>query len=551
MLQASLKAYKKALEVIPSLGSIASGFPRELKNAAEALRLGVRVDVIRGKALFLGILTALPPAFLYFATRDFATLFLLFLIPLTVYVGFLLIPVALFRIEKARLVADSLTFVISFSILLQHMNQEEAFRRSIKNLHSGIFIEAWIRLRLGELCSVSDALLYLAERARAYSEQLYTVFRSAASEVLEAEPNYRALLRDSLSAIQVENSIELSRFAERFRIASAVVSFMPVSLFLALPFLSAFTKQNVNAAFIVAAIGVVVLTSLSILFLSASYPSSARFADLSKVDTEAARLLGVKPRSLPTRAFIAAFAMLFLLSIFSPAFLLLLGALFLIFSAGNAHIPKFVEGVKRETANLPLELKEISYRLRRGEPLERALSASKSITLKAIRHRATGRLFPEGMFHLLEEVVKSLRHSGEGLALALEELRVYLRELLNYRSSVEAQLENARAYLFLLYILLPILSLFSLWAFDFIARVSQMDGEAYLGFEGFSLVSSPPDLKILLAFISPALLVSMCLLIMLSVLCEDVVAPQLLKAKTWMLGVGTLILGTGELILIT
>jgi hypothetical protein len=296
---------------------------------------------------------------------------------------------------------------------------------------------------------------------------------------------------------------------------------------------------------------VVTVSFLSVLYLMACYPSSASFADLRRVDPELSRLFGVEVKGVRWKEFAVAFLLLSILSFMSPVFLVLLGGLLVVFAASNGRIPGLLEAVKMEAASLPLDMREVSYRLRRGEPLESALSAPGSLALRAVKHGVAGRLFPEMMFSLLGDVVESLRHSGMALADALEELRVYVRELLNYRAAMNAQLESARGYLFLLYILLPVLSLFSIWAFDFIAQVGYMGGGAspYYGFEGFSLVSKPPELETVLGFVVPSVFISMVMLTVLSVLCEEVIAPQLLAAKTGMLGVGAIILGIGGIIL--
>lgn len=552
MLEDALAAYERIVGALPSIYKVDAGYPRDLESAVAALGLSADAGEIMGKALTLGLGMAVlssTPLCLYF---DISLAMLAALLSMFSAFLVLVFPLALFRVKKARLVGEAVFFLLAFSTLLRYANQEEAFTKASKGLESEPFKKAGVKLELGELTSIPEALAYLAGEMRPYSGQLYQIFRGAASEVQKEEPDYGGLLRGSLSALQVENGIELGRFAERFRAASAVVSFAPVTFYLALPFASAFMGYSVSLAFLAASMAVAMVALAAVLFLLSVYPPSASFASLEAVDSELASLLGVDFRPAPNAKTIAACMVLFLLSFFSPVFLLALGLLLIAFALRNSCIDFFLEAVKRELASLPLEMGEISYRLRRGEPLEKALASSPSLAVRAALFGASRRVFPEAAFSLFEEVLVQLRHSGEALAGALEELSAYVRELLEYRGVASARMEDVRGYMFLLYLLLPVLSLFSLWAFSFMAEVSlQGSGVAsYPGFEGLTLVSKPPNVEGVLSFIAPALVFSMLLFTLLSVMCEDIVAPQLLKARTGMLGIGVFILGLGEVFLV-
>jgi hypothetical protein len=550
MLGSTLEAYERIVGALPSICKI-TGYPEDLESAVAALGLSADAGGIRSKALTLGLVMAVlssTPLCLYHL--DISLVLLAALVPIFSSFLVLVFPLALFRVKKARLVGEALFFLLAFSTLLRYANQEEAFTRASNDLESEAFKKARVKLELGELTSIPEALNYLAEEMRPYSGQLYQIFRSTASEVQKEESDYGALLRDSLSALQVENGIELGRFAERFRATSAVVSFAPVTFYLALPFASAFLGYSVGFAFLAASAAVAMAALAAVLYLLSVYPPSASFADLKGVDGRAASLLGVDFRPAPNTKTIATCAVLFLLSFLSPAFLLAMGIVLISFALRNSCIDLFLEAVKRELASLPLEMREISCRLRRGEPLEKALSSSPSLAVRATLFGALRRIFPEATFSLFEEVIGQLRHSGEALANALEELSVYVRELLEYRSVMSARMEDVRSYMFLLYLLLPVLSLFSLWAFSFMAEVSRQGATSYFGFEDLSLISKPPNVERVLSFVAPALVFSMLLFTLLSVMCEDIVAPQLVKARTGMLGVGVFILGLGEALLV-
>jgi hypothetical protein len=552
MLGAAVAGYERVVRALPGAGEVNAGYPRGLESAAAALGLGATAGQIRGKALALGLILTAVFAISAFLASDISLLILGVLIPCFSASLVVMIPLALFRVKKARLASEAVSFLLAFSTMLRHANQEEAYAMASESLESEPFRRARVKLELGELTSIPGALGYLAGEMRPYSARLYSAFRGAASEVQREEPDYGGMLRDSLSALQTENGIELGRFAERFRAASAVVSFTPVTFYLALPFASAFLGYSVDAAFLAASIAVVAVALAAVLYLLSVYPPSASFADLGGVDRETALLLGVEFGPSSGIKAVVACTLLFLLSLLSSAFLVAMGLVLVGFAIRNSCIDRLLDAVKGELASLPLEMKEISYRLRRGEPLEKALSSSSSLAVRAALFRASRRVFPEGTFSLFEDVLQHLRHSGEALAGTLEELGGYVREVLEYRSVMSARMEDVRGYMFLLYILLPVLSLFSLWAFSFMAEVSRQGAEAtsYFGFEGLTLISRPPDIEKVLSVMAPALIASMLLFTLLSVMCEDIVAPQLLKARTGMLGVGVFILGLGEILLV-
>lgn len=551
MLQGALKVYTALMHALPSPCSPGWDMPRDLGPAVETLKLELPPGEIRGKAIsagaFTGIVAILPSLLLF----DIAFFAIGVFLSAATTMSLLYVPVALYRIRKARVTSDATAFLLGFTTYLRHMNQEEAYSRSIQGLCEE-FKAPWLMLRLGELASVSECLSKLAADLRPCSHQLYSVFMDAASVVQEEEPDYRAMLRDSLSAMQLENSIELGRFAERFRGAIAMVSFAPLALYIALPFASAFTGYSVDLAFFAASLGVLAASTTAFLYLLAHYPSSASFADLGSVDEELAAVTGVTPRTISYKWLAIPGGALLPLSILHPGFLLVLGACLIFFAIKNRMVMDYLEFMREELASLPLGLKELTRRLARGEPLDAVLGCSESFAMRAIGQRSTARLLPERVFILVEDAVHHLGHAGDALSGTLEELRIFIRELLNYRSVMSARMESSRASMFLLYILLPVLSLFSLWAFNFIAEVSTLGGEAtpYQEYAGISIISQPPRVELVLGFMSPALILSMALFTLLAAICEDIVAPQLLKAKTTMLGVGALILGSGGAVLV-
>lgn len=541
MLTHALKAYSTIIRAVPSPLKPRRRIPTELGSAIKTLKLGVPQEEITGKAISAGLCTGAFLLILAFFNFDVSLPIIAIFLSATTVMFLLYFPVAVFRVKKARITSDSIAFLLSFTTHLRHANQETAYHRAIQGL-SPEFKEPWLMLRLGEATSISEALVRLASRLRPYSHQLHSVFINAASEVQEAEPDYTALLKESLSALQVENSIELGRFAEKIRGAIAIVSFTPLMLYMTLPFASAFTGYSVDLAFLAASIGVIAISLTAFLYLLSHYPSAASFADLSKVEglrSPSYRYMGV------------AFGILLPLSIFYPIFLTLLGTFLIVFALKSHRVTGYLEALKQELASLPLELKEVSRRLKRGEPLEEALRGCSSHAMRAMRHRAAKRLFPERIFAIVEDTLHHLRNSGDALGKTLEELGEFIRELLNYRSVLSARMESPRGSLFLLFILLPVLSLFSLWAFNFIAQVSSTSSMStpYLEIISLSLISRPPNVELVLGFMTPAIIACMTLFTFLSVLCEDTVAPQLLKAKTATLGAGTLILGAGETLL--
>lgn len=536
---------------LPNVGKVEF---KSVTRASRALNLGFEKGELEAKAGLAALLCCVAVLPLNFIVQEKIVFLFTIFLPLMVFSFIVLTPLTAFKIKKAVVVQDSIYFLLSFLTFVLHENYETAYEMSIKNIKTKEFREGWVKLKIGELGTIPEVLLDIGEKLRTYSDNLYTVFRTVGSEVQKEKPNYAAVLRESLSAIQLENTIEFNKFADNFKVAATVISFLPLTLFIIVPFFNVFTGGSANVAFIAASIAVIPAVALSIMYMLESYPSSSSFLDASAIDErmiEEFMEVEVRAASLADRAALLAAPLLFLLSFTTPVFLLFLGVLLVWYSHHHSGFERYVEKVKEELVSLPLYLREVSFRLDRDEPIGGALE-SPLLYARALKHGKVEKLFPEHLFLLTCEVITGLWSSGRKLSSTLQSLKIYVLDVLNYRSVISSQIASVRNNIFLLHLLLPILAIFSVWGFDYLAKSSMSIGSAdeFELTRGFSFMN-PLNLHLIFGFVNISVFSCMLMFMVLAVLCEDVVARGLLKTKTGSAGIGIIILALGELYLLS
>ena len=532
------ESLRRALERLPSPGFRILRFQR---LSAPKLALGLPDDT-EDRTAVAALLAALPLVLAAAATSSANAALLAAVLPGVVFASLLLLPVCIFRLQRARVVGDVLTFLVHFLTAARYMNLEGAYRAAVEKLSLRELRRGWAMLVAGEVTDVPSLIERVADELRVYSDQIYLILRSLASEMKKPRPDFEKVLEEATASLRVTLQAEFEAFVSKLGMVSAAVVLIPFTSFLVIPVFIAVIGSSINAAFAATGAVSVLTVAVMMLYLASHLPPHLNIA----TGDTGCRVTGAMRVSASASAFLA------LLSPLHPVFSLIAGAAMIAHSRASSCISKFVRGLREELLELPVFLRDLAFEVARGVPLEVALGRGTTCArFRASLASGTAEM-PERTFSVVADTLHRLRYSGTPLVHALKALREYISRTLEYRELAQGKLEDARTTIALIYWLLPVTVLASVAVLMYIAReLSRMSGlGSFFGFDiGSAMMSTGISLQTALGFATLSVLSCALFSVLLSTVCEDIVHPQIIRVKLADVGKALVLLGAGGIAL--
>lgn len=458
---------------------------------------------------------------------------------LILFLSLIHLPMAFFRIRRARILSDLMNFLVQFLTLSGVVSYDRAFEESVEGL-GGEFMGAYGKYLAKEFHTVAEAVSWLAERLGKYSDAAETVLLILASELKKPGPDFSSVLNESLECLQTANLVEFNIFSESFRLSSLLLGLVPVIAYVIFPLFFSLSGKSVTLGIASGGVFVVFSSIFICIYILTKYPSAFTFTTLNP-DREATRnFLKVDIPDTSSSPFSKQLLPAVLASIAFPPLLILLSVLVLWHSHRYSPFLRYVEACKKVQSTLPPYLRSVSFRLRMGEPLEKAmegLSLDMPVA-KLFRAEAAGRVLFDSFSLVVEKMFKRLRTSGEALSATLEGLKDYSLRILGYKDALSSQISTTRGAMHTYFFMIPAISITCLLALQKIGQKMQevgtssfITGEQLVG-KVNPYVASP--------FVALSLLVCLAGFAVLQILCEEVISKEIAIAKlrTFGLGIG-------------
>jgi hypothetical protein len=467
----------------------------------------------------------------------------------------LLLPMAVFSIERNIAVQDTITFFLHFLTTVEHINLEGAYRGAVENLGTKAYRMGWSKLVTHEFRDIPQVIGFLAEDMRVYSEHLYVALMTLANEFKKPIPDLDKVLEETMGSIRMVSETQFEVFLSKVGLVSVVFVIVPFTSFLLLPVGASFAGDGLNTAF--AAAGIV---SISTAFLASLYLICYIPPHLSILTREPARGVvlrgcgnGARRDTDKRTAYIVILMML--VSALHPVATLLVGTGLTAYFIRPNCTSRFVQGMRKELWELPVFLRELSFELMRHNPLETALERGTvaPIFRSALRRGKVTEEIPEKTFMTVQAVIERLGCSGTALGRSLGTLNRYISKTQDYRDMVSSKLGDARTNLSFVFWFLPIVVIVSIAVFKFLRDLlERMEGTGGgmlgLGFSNF--VGADMNLHLVLAVATLFLLGCFSLTAGFVMVCEDVVYLRKVEELVPKIGLGLVIYGLGGTLLL-
>ena len=463
---------------------------------------------------------------------------------LILFLSLIYLPLAFFRIRRARVLSDLMNFLVQFLTLSRVVSYDRAFEESVEGLGEE-FMEAYGKYLAKEFHTVAEAVSWLAERLGEYSDAAETVLLILASELKKPSPDFSSVLNESLECLQTANLVEFNIFSESFRLSSLLLGLVPVIAYVIFPLFFSLSGKSVTLGIVSGGVFVVFSSIFICIYILTKYPSAFTFTALNP-DREATRnfLKADIPdtsSSLSSRSpFSKQLLPAVLASIAFPPLLILLSVVVLWHSHRYSPFLRYVEACKKVQSTLPPYLRSVSFRLRMGEPLERAMEGFNldMPVARLFRAEAAGRVLFDSLSLVVEKMFKKLKTSGEALSATLEGLKDYSLRILGYKDALSSQISTTRGAMHTYFFMIPAISITCLLALQKIGQKMQEVGTSSF-ITGKQLVGKVNP-YVASPFVALSLLVCLAGFAVLQILCDEVISKEIAIAKlrTFGLGIG-------------
>ena len=453
------------------------------------------------------------------------------------FLSLIYLPVAFFRIRRARILSDLMDFLVQFLTLSKVVSYDRAFEESVEGLGEE-FMGAYGKYLAKEFHTVAEAMTWLAERLGKYSDAAETVLLILASELKKPSPDFSSVLNESLECLQTANLVEFNIFSESFRLSSLLLGLVPVIAYVIFPLFFSLSGKSVTLGIASGGVFVVFSSIFICIYILTKYPSAFTFTTLNP-DREATRnFLKVDIPDTSHSPFSKQLLPAVLASIAFPPLLILLSVVVLWHSHRYSPFLRYVEACKKVQSTLPPYLRSVSFRLRMGEPLEKAmegLSLDMPVA-KLFRAEAAGRVLFDSFSLVVEKMFKRLRTSGKALSATLEGLKDYSLRILGYKDTLSSQIFTTRGAMHTYFFMIPAISITCLLALQKIGQKMQEVGTSSF-ITGKQLVGKVNP-YVASPFVALSLLACLAGFAVLQILCDEVISKEIAIAKLRSFGLG-------------
>lgn len=428
---------------------------------------------IEGKVIVLFLPLVLINLVLSVVSSIFAILAALSLLAAVVL---LLIPKLLHAMLRVAFFSDLFSFSIYFLTLANYKNLYQCFEAATARTETAFFKRALVRLQLGELKSVQEAMRYLIEETRDFGYEAYEILSIIEEEIGKASPNYEAALSEVLLIQQGLVGVTTERFRSALNMALGVLGILPAVVLTLVPFFLMMANFDPTLSFVMAAVLLLIFNILAMLLLATSLPVGGSFVNVKNVDWMAVKeLFGIKKASLPNRMeFLYLSLALLLMGVISPVFIVFSGVVLALYAVPAMDYEALLGRITRELPSVPVFARKVSYRLKRDMALEKALEDPTTIS-RAVRVKACTRTFLIEEASVLERVIYDMGEMGKKLGESLAALAKYLNESIKQKLLTAQLFRNFRLTIYLLLFFIPLIPIVSIYILKMIS--------GYTGFE--------------------------------------------------------------------
>jgi len=500
--------------------------------------------VTAGAAVFLPLLTVA------WLAGDISLYIVAMVAGVVVTGSLLLLPKAVFSIERNIAVQDTITFFIHFLTAVEHMNLERAYRGAVENLGTRPYRVGWSKLVTHEFRDIPRVIGFLAEDMRTYSEHLYVALMTLANEFKKPRPDLDRVLEETMGSIRMVSETQFEVFLSKVGLVSVIFIIVPFTSFLLVPVGASFAGDGLNTAFAAAGLVSISAAFLASLYLVCYIPPHLSILTREPSQGAVLRECGDGTRKDTDKRTACIVILIVLVSALHPVASLLVGAGLTVHFLRPSCMSRYVEGMRKELWELPVFLRELSFELLRHNPLETALERGTVAAgfRSALRRGRVVEEMPEKTFMTVQAVIDRLGRSGTALARSLGTLNRYISKTQDYRDMVSSKLGDARTNLSFVFWFLPVVVMVSIAVFKFLMDLlERMEGVggSMLGMGFSNIVGTDINLHLVLAVATLSLVGCFSLTAGLVALCEDVVYLRKVEELVPKIGLGLAIYGLG------